>query len=236
MLSHSHYNEGTELALLLISIFNESQTKVSKESLDVILNIFSLYDEGNAGKETFMKAAIKWTATEGQNKQGEPQLHLVLAETFWKEKDFGKAAKHFLRSDNPERFSEMLAEWSSVVYLSERDLVIARAVLQYLSLSNLKDANIVYQKFLKLSPNFPQTPLINYIRFLLMTLERDAYPLYQILRKKYEPSLARDPTFDQNLDVIAQVFYNVRPSQPGGLGNMFGDIMRSLLTPEQQNQ
>ncbi len=82
-----------------------------------------------------MKSCIKWSIAEGPNKQGDPLLHNLMAEAYWKEKEYGKSAKHFIRSNNPERFTEMLSEWSTQVYTSERDLVIARAVLQYTSLN-----------------------------------------------------------------------------------------------------
>lgn len=79
MVSHKHFNEGTELGLLLITIYNETHTKVSQESIGTehiyrwkhsidtqieapIAKIFSFYDDSassNLAKETFMKAAIK---------------------------------------------------------------------------------------------------------------------------------------------------------------------------------
>jgi len=236
MLSHSHFNEGTELGLLLVNIYNETHTKVDSSSLEPLIQIFGLYNKADAGRESFMKGCLKWSISEGANKLGEPMLHRLMAEAYAKEKEYGKASKHFIRSNDVGRFSEVLSDWSKEVYASERDLVIARAVLQLLAAGNLKDANIVYKSFLNLNSNFPQTPLMNYLRYLLMTMERDAYPLFDVLRKKYEPSLCRDPSFDQFLDQIAQVFFNVRPQTPG-MGNLFGDLMRSLLSPsEQQNQ
>jgi len=234
MLSHEHFNEGTELANLLMATYNETHTPVDETSLDPIKKIFALYKGKDAGKESFMKAAIKWTATEGENKQGHTQLHDLLAESYYQEKEFGKASKNFLRGGSPERFAEMITEWCKEVYPSEQDLLVARAVLQYLCLSNLRDANIVYQRFLKLNPHFPQTPLINYIRFLLMTMEHDAYPVFDMLRKRYKPSIDRDSSLEQYLDIIAQVYFKVAPQQQGGFGNIFGDLMRSLLSPDQQ--
>jgi hypothetical protein len=74
--------------------------------------------------------ANRWSATEGENKQGHTQLHDLLAESYYQEKDYGKASKHFLRGGNPERFAQMITEWCKDVYPNEQDLLIARAVLQ----------------------------------------------------------------------------------------------------------
>ncbi len=111
-------------------------------------------------------------------------------------KDYEVAQRHYLRSNDPEGFSAMLCQWGDEVYPSEKDLLITRAVLMYLCLQNLKDANIIYSLFKNRYPTL-DTPLFNYTRFLLLTLERDALPLFDLLRNTYQKSLQRDPTFAQ---------------------------------------
>jgi len=103
----------------------------------------------------------------------------------------------------------------------------------YLSLSNLRDANIFFSEITKQIKS--RTPLLNYVYFLLLTLERNAYPLFEILRQKYSPSLSRDSSFPQYLHCIAQVFYKVKPQGGGGatngFGNLFSDIFKNFLAP-----
>jgi len=159
-------------------------------------------------------------------------LFALLARSYAESKDYSRAQKYYIKGETPQEFAEMLEKWIKQGYASEADLFIARAVFQYLSLANLRDANIIFSALTKnMSVN---TPLINYIRFLLQTLERNAYPLFELLRQKYAPSLSRDPSFSQYLDYIAQVFYKVKPTSnntPGGFGNFFSDMLKSLLTP-----
>jgi len=227
MLSLAHHNEGTELGLLLLKVYKESQTKFTQESLEKILNIISLHVKDNSDlNETFIKAAITWSIEFGEFKEGAPEIHNMLTTHYNNEHDYGKAQKHFIRGNQPEQFSRVLVTWAKSVYPSERDLIIARVVFQYLCLANLKDANIVFENFLKQQPSFPETPLINFLRFLLITLQRDAYPLFEKLRQKYRPSIDRDPSFQQYLNHIALVFFKVRPS--GGM-NSFGDLIKSML-------
>ena len=92
-------------------------------------------------------------------------------------------------------------------------------------LGNLRDANAVRDHFLSRAGDLPVTPLDNFIRFLLLTLEvscilpmtyfsfppldtglgssfselsqRDAKPLFEMLLTKYSASLARDPSFKE---------------------------------------
>lgn len=77
---------------------------------------------------------------------------------------------------------------------------------RYLCLGNLKDANIVYDEFIRLhGSQLHASPLLNFLRFLLLTLERDAFPLFDVLRKKYRPSIERDPQFSQVWRTITKI-------------------------------
>jgi len=118
--------------------------------------------------------------------------------------------------------------WASTAgYTSERDLFIARAVLQYLCLSNIKDANIVFKIFNE--SMCLDSPLINFLSFLLKTLEREAYPLFKKLRESYAISLARDDTFDKYLDLIGKIYFGVEPPKQGGMAGMLGSLLKGFM-------
>uniref|UniRef100_A0A0A9E5Q4 Uncharacterized protein n=1 Tax=Arundo donax TaxID=35708 RepID=A0A0A9E5Q4_ARUDO len=72
--------------------------------------------------------------------------------------------------------------------------------------------------------DFPKTDLIQFIKYLLPTLERDAYPLFRSLRQKYKRSTDRDPVFDELLDEIAAKLYNIRRQNP--LEGLFGEMFK----------
>ncbi len=61
--------------------------------------------------------------------------------------DFANAHKHYLRSEQPHAHAQLLLEWSHVTYASERDLLIVRAILQYVCLEDLASANVVYKLY-----------------------------------------------------------------------------------------
>jgi len=242
MLKHEHWGEGTELAKLLIQLFEDQKIKESDSNIENILLISSLYKEedksSEVGLESLLKAIVGWSIHQGiKNYQGNPHFHLLLAELYCRKGEYGKAQKHFLRSTSPEEFCVMLIKWSVDVNPSERDLLIARSVFHYLCLGNLKDAKIIFKMFLE-NTKYPNTPLINYLKFLLMTLERDAFPLFQKLREKYKASLEREASFQQYLDEIALKFYNQKTQVGGGggFGGMLGELMKGFFqNPQQQN-
>ncbi|CAL1387138.1 unnamed protein product [Linum trigynum] len=115
-------------------------------------------------------------------------------------------------------------------YPGEDDLAIARAVLMYLSVGNMRDANFllgeVKQQVEAKKLEFPQTDLIYFISYLLQTLQRDAYPLFSMLRSSYKQSIDREPAFNEWLDDIGEVFYGVQRRNP--LQGMFGDIFKMM--------
>lgn len=71
-------------------------------------------------------------------------------------------------------FTDFLVTWAGSGYRTERDLFLARGVLQLLCLGNLRAANIVRERFLSRQTSdkgAPDSPLSNFLRFLLLTLE-----------------------------------------------------------------
>ncbi|ONM29859.1 hypothetical protein ZEAMMB73_Zm00001d039740 [Zea mays] len=98
----------------------------------------------------------------------------------------------------------------------------------YLSQGNLRDANLLMdemkEQLKSVNSDFPKTDLIQFIMYLLPTLERDAYPLFRTLRQKYKTSTDRDAVFQELLDEIAAKFYNIQRQNP--LEGLFSEMFR----------
>lgn len=182
---------------------------------------------------SFLKAAIRWSAEFGAPKYGSPQLHDMLAEYLYSESpelDMTKVSSHFVRGSDPKKFASTLVNFMGKCYPGEDDAAIARAVLLYLSQGNLRDANYLMDELKKQLEckqlDFPCSDLIQFIEYLLRTLERDAFPLLKILRQKYKSSIDREPLLDELLDEIAEKFYGVR--RRSGLQGIFGDLFKMM--------
>ena len=105
-----------------------------------------------------------------------------------------------------EEYAKMVLEWSGKGYASEIDLFVTRPILWLAEKKNLRDANLFFTAFKKLEEDnqeFGQLPLVHFCNFLLQTLvvrccwdslvQRDAAPLFNLLKEKYDSELRRDP-------------------------------------------
>lgn len=110
------------------------------------------------------------------------------------------AQKHYLEAFKPTEFAAFLHTWAGDGYESERDLFLARAVLQLLCLGNMRDANAVRNEYYRLAGadaaaaagavgnKALDTPLCHFLRFLLLTLEVRKHCLPTIASVRLTPS------------------------------------------------
>ncbi|EGG21685.1 DUF410 family protein [Cavenderia fasciculata] len=223
-LKYEQWNCAAECAQLLVDTYKNFKTQYNDESKENIVKIFKGFGETEcAAKTNFMRDAIKWSAENGAEKKGSPEFHTLLANSLAREGDYIDAQKHYIFGDDPIAFASMLKTWAEdSPNKSDADLYIVRAVLGYLCTGKLNDATTLFKSFT--SQVTIDSPLINFTNFLLMTLTRDALPLFKTLRAKYAPSIGRDPDFSKYLDQIAFVFYKVPLPQSGGLGSLLSGL------------
>ncbi|KAI3520218.1 hypothetical protein L1887_09497 [Cichorium endivia] len=257
-LEHEQVTCGGELAVLFVEMLVKAKVDFDDDYLGRIRKIYKKFPQiplpQNLGLEdddeihkltetlgaaktrvesctSFLKAAIKWSSDTGPRKLGSAELHDMLAEYIYSESpeaDMTRVSLHFARGRNPKKFASTLVNFMGKCYPGEDDLAIARAVLMYLSIGNLRDANNIMDETKKLAwakeLEFPESELMRFIDYLLQTLMRDALPLFNMLRQKFNSSIDRDPMFNELLEDIGEKFYGVRRKNP--LQGMFGDLFK----------
>ncbi|KAF6160792.1 hypothetical protein GIB67_035993 [Kingdonia uniflora] len=255
-LKHDQVICGAELAGLFVETLVKGKFSCNEETLDRVRKIYDgfphvlvpqhLGDDDDMQKisealgaaktrveccSSFLKAAIKWSAEFGAPKNGSPELHDMLAEYIFSESpelDMTRVSTYYVRGNNTGKFASSLVNFMGKCYPGEDDVAIARAVLMYLSLGNLRDANFLLDELRKQVESkqleLPQSDLIDFIVYLLRTLERDALPLFKILRQNYKSSIDREPAFNELLDEVAEKFYGVRRRSP--MQGVFGDFFK----------
>ncbi|GAA0140073.1 hypothetical protein LIER_35183 [Lithospermum erythrorhizon] len=183
------------------------------------------------GCSQFLKAAIKWSVEFGALKYGSPEFHEMLGEYIYSESpevDMAKVTFHFVRGKNLKKFALTLVNFMGKCYPGEDDLAIARATLMYLAQGSLRDANGLMDEVKKemnfKELRFPESELIQFVTYLLLTLQRDALPLFNMLRKNFQSSIEREPILVELLDEIAEKFYGVQRKNP--FQGMFGDFFK----------
>eukprot|EP01132_Coremiostelium_polycephalum_P003758 gene3758-4678_t len=223
-LKYEQWNCAAELAQLLVETYQNFNTPYNNETKVNIIKIFKGFKGECQGQINFMRLAIKWSAEKGEEKKGAPELHSLLAICLMESGDYIDSQKHFIYGDDPVSFAKLIKKWTEDAETDEVDLYIARGVLSYLCVNNLKDANILFKECTSNIQLDDFTPLLNYIRYLLLTLERNALPLFNVLKEKYAPSIKRDPQFSKYLEQIAHIFYKVPLQGKGGIGSLLSGL------------
>jgi len=138
---------------------------------------------------------------------------------------FADAQKHFVATiGSGSECGQFLFVWSSAGYPSERELFLTRCVLYYLRVGNLRDANAMRDTFLQLGGEI-DSPLARFVKYLLLTAERDAQPLFLTLVDKYRPALVqRDPELMDLVTEVGHRFFNIQPPQ-----NPMQEMMKNMM-------
>ncbi|KAK4578912.1 hypothetical protein RGQ29_028827 [Quercus rubra] len=200
-LKHGQITCGAELAVLFVETLVKGKIPYNSDALDRVRKIYKMFPQiplpqhlldddemeqisealGAAkirvdGCSSFLKAALKWSVEFGAHKSGSPELHVMLAEYIYSESsevDMVRVSNHFVRGNSPKKFASVLVNFMGKCYPDEDDLAIARAILMYLAMGNLRDANYLMDEIKKqLESNqldFPQSDLIQFIIYLLQT-------------------------------------------------------------------
>ncbi|CAG8522102.1 5144_t:CDS:2 [Ambispora gerdemannii] len=250
LLEHKQSGSGTDLSLYLIDAYLTEELSVNDESRDRIINLLELFPHDEPGRKRFIDAAINWSIKFGDSPAGDPALHHYVAELLWKDKMYQEAESHFLAgtSASSRSYGKMLAEWSSQDDPSKRGAYLARAVL------HIRDAKIAFDSFVaelasknqdiitdtasyRPTPNgdsveiiiYANAPLINFLQLLILMVQRDAADLFVVLRNKYKNDLAIEPSFEDLLNRIGEVFFNIKVQRPQQL-SFLQDLMSSFFS------
>lgn len=233
--THNQHNSGSDLAILLINVFNESNVEVCDENMDKLGTLFSMMVPESPERTNFLTNALKWSNKSScSNTLGHPRLHQLVALTLWKEKNYQQSRYHFIHSKDGDGCATMLIEYHITKgYPNEVDLFIAQTVLQYLCLKNKTTASTAFHTYTEKHPavtsGFPfLLPLLNFLQFLLQAIEREKLAYFRTLCEQYQPSLKRDPCYSEYVDRIGQLFFGISPP-PKQQGGIFGNLLQSLF-------
>lgn len=75
---------------------------------------------------------------------------------------------------------------------------------------------------------FKGTSLTNFIQLLFISLEKKNYPMFEMLQKKFDYYLSRDPSFEKYLKMIAQVFFGIQ-EQDNSLGGLLSGFLNNFM-------
>ena len=149
LLSKGYVNAGAELANLVIDLINEVGMEINPQIRALIFEIDNEFPAASPFRTEFLKSCVKSTIANGQRELGDATMHLRLANCLWDVKD-KNAIYHFVLSEEPELFAQKIDQsYGNAESLDKRDQTIAMAILHFLALENLRDANELFRFFKK---------------------------------------------------------------------------------------
>ncbi|KAK7846489.1 golgi to er traffic protein 4 like protein [Quercus suber] len=241
-LKHGQITCGAELAVLFVETLVKGKIPYYSDAFGKFTRCFLRFLCHNSCQmmmkwNKFLKPLGQqkyvWSVEFGAHRSGSPEQHVMLAEYIYSESpevDMARVSNHFVRGNSPKKFASVLVNFMRKCYPGEDDLAIARAILMFLAMGNLRDANYLMDEIKKqLESNqldFPQSDLIQFIIYLLQIMQRDALPLFNMLQASYKTSIEREPAFNELQDEIVAKFYGVRRRNP--LQGVFGDIFMMM--------
>lgn len=234
LLQHEQHSSGADLGILFVNVLTRSETEPSPDYFQKITSLLSIMRPTRPLRDTFVQNALRWSTKGTDYKTGHPDLHKKIARVFWREKNYIMARQHFIYSTDGSGCAAMLVELHEQRgYTNEIDLFIAQAVLQYLCLQNKATAQEAFNSYTSRHPKINSgppylLPLLNFLYFLLKTIDSGKLAVFTVLCEQYQISLNRDPCYRQYLDKIGQLFFNVPPPRPRNQG-LFGSILRSFF-------
>jgi len=236
---------GADLSTVLFKLWNEHRAQVDDRRKELVKELNSAFIECLQGSDAtaedknsyyrVMRSFAEWSAKCGAYASGDPALQLLCARSKVFMGDLPSAAEHYVHAHEPKEFASVLVKWSKMGYKSERSAFLARAVLQLLCQENIKDASALRSEFVSIWKHEGvalDDPLMNVTGYLIETVQRDAAPLFKLLRDKYAPCLASDPSFAGYLDRIGRMYFNIRV-QKTGMAAMMENMMSMFGAPPQ---
>lgn len=228
LLSHSYTTAGAELATLVVDLMDEACMEITPSNRSIISDIDAAYPPDSPLRVDFLRAAVKASIAHGQREFGDQQLHLRLANCLWEVKD-KNAVYHFVLSEEPEQLAQKIDTTyptAENVALRERNLTLA--ILHFLALENLRDANELFRCYKKVTKakGLPlESELMTFCDYLLQVTRRDAAPLFKALVNAYAPALNFDESAGSLLmGPIAQRLFNIQPKS-----NPMMSMLQNLL-------
>jgi hypothetical protein len=162
------------------------------------------------------------------------------------EGDYDRSRKHFLYANMPEELGQVLVELTDNTGMDPimSTHYISQAVLQLLVLGEKDGAFKAYMRYCGqhslmkpfMPPPFPHSPLLNFIWFLMLSIDIGNIEVFNCLCSTYHTAISLDPLFFEYLMKIGEQYFGVKVASGnhgGGLMSLFGgeDIMSSLFPP-----
>ncbi|XP_031743589.1 Golgi to ER traffic protein 4 homolog isoform X3 [Cucumis sativus] len=214
-LKHEQITCGSELAVLFVDTLVKGKVPYDDNTLDRVRKIYKNFPQiplpQHLGEDDDMQQLSE--ALGAAKTRVEGCSSFLKAALKWS-MEFGSQ-----RSGSPE-IHIMLATY---IYSESPEVDMTRVSYHFIRGDNPKKFASILVNFM--GKCYPGEDDMAIARAVLM-LQRDALPLFNMLRANYKSSLEREPVLNELLDEIAEKFYGVRRRNP--LQGIFGDFLKMM--------
>ncbi|KAH6892187.1 hypothetical protein B0T10DRAFT_457903 [Thelonectria olida] len=249
---------GGDLCIMLVDVYNQAELKPDGTSKGRLLTCLRLFNPEEHTRKKFITDMVGWSAKFGEYPAGDPELHHVAGSLYAEEHDTYEAERHLVlgTKDSPEVLTKMEYTWYKEGSPHEAGLFAGRAVLPYLLIGNVRAANTCYRLFTStLSADFPglgvqdvsassgdirvfpSLPLLNFLGFLLMAVQRAAPELYKGLVSKYATQINEAENWGDALQMIGEMYFGItQPRKSNPLMDMMSGLFGGAAPPAAPQQ
>ncbi|KAI5806629.1 hypothetical protein DFH27DRAFT_548941 [Peziza echinospora] len=245
LLKAGQFSSGGDLCVLLIDVYHTAGVKPSPASKAKIFTLLSLISPEEQSRKKFIKEAVAWSSKLGDIPSGDPELQHFVGSLYAEEDEATEAEKHLLvgTKSSTDVLTRLLYRWYTTDEPHTAPQYIARAVLPYLLLRNIRDATRSFDMFTKLltenNPSlavqefqsstseakvYPSLPLLNFLGLLLVAIQRGAPDLFRSLKTHYSHHLRDAQGWDEPLEQIGEIYFGIRIQRPTNLLDMMGSM------------
>jgi hypothetical protein len=241
----AEHTAAAALALLAIRHLRETAVRAEGEALDQVRAV--VVSGGDAGGDAaarerlrVARAAVKWTATAacGGTAHGDAGLNAAAGRAAAAVGEYAEAVASFVRGDAPEETAGAVWEWCARDGLAgERDLFLARVVLQYLVSQNMGDAGVVRRQYCDRagweSRGADVPCLVSFCELACMAcaVGGRGRALFEKVRAVYGPALAVDPALTALVERVGEMYFGIQAPAPAGMAGMMQNMLRGMMAP-----
>ncbi|KAG8623181.1 hypothetical protein KVT40_008157 [Elsinoe batatas] len=246
LLKANQGGSGGDLCMFLMDVYNKGELEADIKNKARLLYLLRAFPKNEPTKKRFVGEIVAWSSKNSPYPAGDPELHHVAGTMFAEEGEALDAERHLVlgTNDSPAVFASLEYEWYKSDEPSTAPLYVARAVIPYLLVGNIRAANKVWLLFtskLASTPGlsvqevgsassdlrvYPSLPLMNFLGLLLLSIQRGSADLFRQLKAQYGSHIKEVGSWDEALAQLGEMYFQIKiPSQSNPLMDMMGSFL-----------
>lgn len=240
LLQHQQWESGIDVACLAVELMSKGESKLDvDEHFNDLCALLRAMPSTCVDREKYISKTLSLLSTQPASRLA--SFNEFLGRQFWQEGSLTHARNRMILSGNGFTVGCFLIELHRRYGgVSEVDLFIVQAVLQFLCMKKESVAALTFFTYTRRHPKldggppFTEFPLLNFVWLLMLSIHRKlSNDALSLLCTKYRPQLARDPNFSMYLERIGQLYFGLQPKQ-NSLSGMLSNLMKMFNEDEDE--